>query len=264
MKNSQVPESCCPAMQTLAKKNTLCAYKEAQGVRIKWLGHGETKSGPWEPQVMVESNNTACYILLVSSGWTAQSQIPSNLEKSDPMLCVPSPTFSRSPGPSRPISSLFLVRWGLFLNFFKDLFIYFVYEYTVAVFGHTRSGYRIPLQMVGATMWLLGFELRTSGRAVGALNHWAISPALKFSLFYVTGDCPLCVCVCVCVCVHTSTCMHLQEWVLLCLCLTSMPGGHRGQKRTSDPPATGLWMVVSHRVGAGNWTQVFWKNGKCS
>jgi hypothetical protein len=26
-------------------------------------------------------------------------------------------------------------------------------------------------------MWLLGFELRTFGRAVGALNHWAISPA---------------------------------------------------------------------------------------
>jgi hypothetical protein len=27
-------------------------------------------------------------------------------------------------------------------------------------------------------MWLLGFELRTFGRAVGVLNHWAISPAL--------------------------------------------------------------------------------------
>jgi len=27
-------------------------------------------------------------------------------------------------------------------------------------------------------MWLLGFELRTSGRTVSALNHWAISPAL--------------------------------------------------------------------------------------
>jgi len=27
-----------------------------------------------------------------------------------------------------------------------------------------------------ATMWLLGFELRTSGRAVSALNLWAISP----------------------------------------------------------------------------------------
>jgi len=30
-------------------------------------------------------------------------------------------------------------------------------------------------------MWLLGIELRTSGRAVGALNHWAISPAPHFS-----------------------------------------------------------------------------------
>jgi hypothetical protein len=28
-----------------------------------------------------------------------------------------------------------------------------------------------------ATMWLLGIELRTFRRAVGALNHWAISPA---------------------------------------------------------------------------------------
>ena len=26
-------------------------------------------------------------------------------------------------------------------------------------------------------MWLLGLKLRTSGRAVSALNHWAISPA---------------------------------------------------------------------------------------
>jgi hypothetical protein len=33
--------------------------------------------------------------------------------------------------------------------------------------------------MVAATMWLLGFELRTSGRAVSALNGWTISPALK-------------------------------------------------------------------------------------
>jgi hypothetical protein len=28
-----------------------------------------------------------------------------------------------------------------------------------------------------ATLWLLGFELRTLGRAVSALNCWAISPA---------------------------------------------------------------------------------------
>jgi hypothetical protein len=31
-------------------------------------------------------------------------------------------------------------------------------------------------------MWLLGIEHRTSGRAVGALNHWAISPAQDFVL----------------------------------------------------------------------------------
>jgi hypothetical protein len=32
-------------------------------------------------------------------------------------------------------------------------------------------------------MWLLGFELRTFGRAVGALNCWAISPAPVPGLF---------------------------------------------------------------------------------
>ena len=31
-------------------------------------------------------------------------------------------------------------------------------------------------------MWLLGFELRISRRAVSALNHWAISPAPNFPL----------------------------------------------------------------------------------
>jgi hypothetical protein len=32
-------------------------------------------------------------------------------------------------------------------------------------------------------MWLLGFELRTSGRADSALNHWAISPQLHKCVF---------------------------------------------------------------------------------
>jgi hypothetical protein len=32
-------------------------------------------------------------------------------------------------------------------------------------------------------MWLLGFELGTFGRAVGALNHWAISPAPSLTSF---------------------------------------------------------------------------------
>jgi hypothetical protein len=40
-------------------------------------------------------------------------------------------------------------------------------------------------------MWWLGIELRTSGRAVGVLNHWAITPAWCFKfcvlpLFLVT------------------------------------------------------------------------------
>jgi hypothetical protein len=34
-------------------------------------------------------------------------------------------------------------------------------------------------------MWLLGFELRTFGRAVGALTHRAISPAPKDLYFIV-------------------------------------------------------------------------------
>jgi hypothetical protein len=35
-------------------------------------------------------------------------------------------------------------------------------------------------------MWLLGIELRTSGRADSALNHWAISPVQIFILYIKT------------------------------------------------------------------------------
>jgi hypothetical protein len=34
-------------------------------------------------------------------------------------------------------------------------------------------------------MWLLGIEFRTSGRAVSALNHWAISPTPLITLSFV-------------------------------------------------------------------------------
>ena len=71
-----------------------------------------------------------------------------------------------------------------FSSFFKDLF--YLCEYTVTVFRHIRRGHQIPLQMVWATMWLLGIKLRTSGRAVNALNHWAISPAPKPTLIRQT------------------------------------------------------------------------------
>jgi hypothetical protein len=42
-------------------------------------------------------------------------------------------------------------------------------------------------------MWLLGFELGTFGRAVGALNHWAISPALFFKYLYFIYFCFMCI-----------------------------------------------------------------------
>ena len=42
--------------------------------------------------------------------------------------------------------------------------------------------------MVWATMWLLGFEFRNSGRAVGALNHWAISPVPESCLYVSLPD----------------------------------------------------------------------------
>jgi hypothetical protein len=36
-----------------------------------------------------------------------------------------------------------------FFNFFIDLFIlFYLHEYTVAVFSHTRRGHQIPLQIV--------------------------------------------------------------------------------------------------------------------
>jgi hypothetical protein len=55
--------------------------------------------------------------------------------------------------------------------------LFIVYEYTVAVFRHTRRGHQIPLQMVVSHMWLLGIELRTSGRTVSVLL--AAEPSLQ-------------------------------------------------------------------------------------
>jgi len=40
-----------------------------------------------------------------------------------------------------------------------------------------EEGIRSHYRWLWSTMWLLGFELRSSGGAVSALNHWAISPA---------------------------------------------------------------------------------------
>jgi hypothetical protein len=72
-----------------------------------------------------------------------------------------------------------------------------------------EEGIRPHYRWLWATMCLLGFELRTSGRAVGELNHWAISPALfAFSFLF------FCLFVC------------LFVWDRVSLCSPGCPGTH--------------------------------------
>jgi len=52
-----------------------------------------------------------------------------------------------------------------------------------------EEGIRSHYRWLWATLWLLGIELSTSGRAVCAPNHWAISPAPNFFMRSLTGDC---------------------------------------------------------------------------
>jgi hypothetical protein len=68
------------------------------------------------------------------------------------------------------------VRSYFFLRF---IYLFYVCEYTVAAFRHTRRGHQIPwdYRLLWATMWLLGIELWISGRAVSAHNCWVIFPA---------------------------------------------------------------------------------------
>ena len=84
------------------------------------------------------------------------------------------------------------------------LFLIFIYllciQYPVCVYAcRPEEGTRPYYRWLWATMWLLGIELRTFGRADNALNHWAISPAPSvlffnsyssrklFFLFFETG-----------------------------------------------------------------------------
>jgi len=42
----------------------------------------------------------------------------------------------------------FLYLCFCFFFFFLKIYLFIIYKYTVAVFRHTRRGYRIPLQMI--------------------------------------------------------------------------------------------------------------------
>ena len=66
--------------------------------------------------------------------------------------------------------------WYLFVLLLKIYLL--LYISTLYLFSDIpEEGIRSHYRWLWATMWLLGIELRTSGRAVSALNHWAISPA---------------------------------------------------------------------------------------
>jgi hypothetical protein len=82
---------------------------------------------------------------------------------------------------------LILVTLRSVLFCFK-IYLFYLCEYTVAVFRHTRKGHQIPLQVV-VTMWLLGIELRTWGKAVSTLNHWPSLQPMEFIyiVIYVCG-----------------------------------------------------------------------------
>jgi hypothetical protein len=71
----------------------------------------------------------------------------------------------------------------------KDLFI-IISKVTVAVFRHARRGWS-HYGWLWATMWLLGFELRTFRRSVSALTGCAILPALGIH-FYVESSAEIC------------------------------------------------------------------------
>jgi len=103
--------------------------------------------------------------------------------------------------------------FSILILFFKR-FIYFMFMSTLSLSSDTpEKGIRSHYRWLWATMWLLGIELRTSGRAVSDLPHWAISPvlysnSLKKNFFFLVWSfyflfCSLCVCLwlCVCVCV---------------------------------------------------------------
>ena len=81
---------------------------------------------------------------------------------------------------------------------------------------------------VWATMWLLGIELRTSGRAVSALNHWVIFPALLF-IFNLT---------------QSRISREMGLWACLWVIEVDMPSHH----------APLLWAVILNSVnGERNW-----------
>jgi hypothetical protein len=113
-----------------------------------------------------------------------------------------------------------------FLFFFKDLFIYLFYMSTLSLSSDTlEEGIRSYYRWLRVTMWLLGFELRTSGKAVSSQGSWPpshlSSPWLVSWYFFVW------------------LVLVLQDRVSLCS--PGCPGTHsvdQAGPKLRDPPAS--------------------------
>jgi hypothetical protein len=69
-----------------------------------------------------------------------------------------------------------------FYFYFFLRFIYLLYVSTLWLSSDTpEEGIRSCYRWLWATIWLLGFELMTFGRTVGAFTRWAISPAPSYN-----------------------------------------------------------------------------------
>jgi hypothetical protein len=98
------------------------------------------------------------------------------------LFCFSLPPFLSAPvGGAPPVGAvvcLFVYIIIYFFFFFKKRFVYLLYVSTLLLSSDTpEEGVRSRFRWLWATMSWLRFELGTFGRAVGALNLWAISPA---------------------------------------------------------------------------------------
>lgn len=72
--------------------------------------------------------------------------------------------------------------WSYLLCLF-NFYLFSVNECFIYTYLYKRRWHQNPLEMLQATLWLLGVELRASGRAACALNCWAISRPLVLVFF---------------------------------------------------------------------------------
>ena len=85
---------------------------------------------------------------------------------------------------SGPISSYTTLSQSVFyFYFFLKIYLLCIQCFARIPEEGTRSHYR----WLWANMWLLGIELRSSGRAARLLNYWAVSPAPNQFFKIITG-----------------------------------------------------------------------------